>query len=771
MTPPLPHDPAVNSPGRPFRKRLPALLVVALFVVSGSFVASRFTGPSPIDTDIVSLLPESQDDPVVGAAIARANEVAANRVAFLIQGGTAALRQQAMAELSEGLVAAGLFRPSSEDVAAVWAWVFAHRDRLLCAADRSRLQQGQGAALAQEILAQWYSPFSVSNAGLLESDPLLLAPRFMACLAAATGQNSSLGSAAVLSGSITASVFRIDVQEALTGRIAAWQDSWSTQDLSLARAGAVFHASYGAAQARHEMTVIGSITIVVILALYLAVFRSARPPLLAVLLIGCCLVTGLAVTLLVFTKIHVMVMVFAAALIGMVVDYTTYFLLTGVGQPDVDGATRARSIRRPLTVGMATSVGAFASLLAAPIAAFQQIAVFGATGLVAAWLAALILLPLLEGRARGGGWLARNLQLWLDRLLGWTPRREVAWAAVAVTAALAATGWLYGGTLDNVRRLQAPSPQLVAEEQQIRSLTGFSPSTAFFLVRGSSREEATANEQRLIVQLAEASNSQASFAASLLDPTAQQMKADQALLREQLVGPQLAALQGVLGLPSTNPYATLDSLAAKPDAPSLVAALRGQTDFTYWSIVPLSADATLPDQSSADTAASAWSLVDPAERYSGLLKRYRGVATFGLVGAAVATGLVLLLVYRRLNALWIMLPTVLALILTPAIVALAGVPFSFFSAMGLLLVVGAGVDYGIFQWERPAAQGRWTRVGIALAAAMTCVSVGLLGLSSVLPIMSFGVTVALGIVLSLALSPLVRCGGGAPPADAVSREG
>src|SRR3546814_15658129 len=76
--------------------------------------------------------------------------------------------------------------------------------------------------------------------------------------------------------------------------------------------------------------------------------------------------------------------------------------------------------------------------------------------------------------------------------------------------------------------------------------------------------------------------------------------------------------------------------------------------------------------------------------------------------------------------------------------------------MGLFLVVGAGVDYAIFQWEHPKEDGTWTRVGIVLAASMTCISVGLLGLSSVLPVRSFGLTVAIGILLSLISSPLVR---------------
>jgi len=78
--------------------------------------------------------------------------------------------------------------------------------------------------------------------------------------------------------------------------------------------------------------------------------------------------------------------------------------------------------------------------------------------------------------------------------------------------------------------------------------------------------------------------------------------------------------------------------------------------------------------------------------------------------------------------------------------------------MALFLVVGAGVEYSIFQWEHRDYRIPWTRLGVSLAALMTCTSLGLLGFSSIYPVASFGMTVALGIFLSLALSPLITLG-------------
>ncbi|HEX7775986.1 MAG TPA: hypothetical protein VF449_05610, partial [Parvibaculum sp.] len=320
---------------------------------------------------------------------------------------------------------------------------------------------------------------------------------------------------------------------------------------------------------------------------------------------------------------------------------------------------------------------------------------------------------------------------------------------VAAAALVVLAGYGRGGVLDDVRRFQAPSPVLAAEEQHIRVLTGFATSGAFYLVRGASADEAIAHEEALLAALGRAGvEGDVAWAASRLDPSPAERAANAVLLENRLIGPRLPGLLRALGAGNARAYDAAESEA--PSLPDFVASLRGRTGGVFWSIVPV---AGVP---AAPVGGGDWQFVEPAARYSALLEKYRKLATLGLVGAALFTGLMLLAVYRRFSALKIMLPTVIAMLATPAITTLCGLPFSFFSAMGLFLVVGAGVDYAIFQWEHPSEAGRWTRVGIVLAALMTCISVGLLGLSSVLPVKSLGVTVAIGIFLSLVLSPLVR---------------
>jgi predicted exporter len=85
------------------------------------------------------------------------------------------------------------------------------------------------------------------------------------------------------------------------------------------------------------------------------------------------------------------------------------------------------------------------------------------------------------------------------------------------------------------------------------------------------------------------------------------------------------------------------------------------------------------------------------------------------------------------------------------------VPLNLFNWLALMLVIGVGVNYAVFLREgavRAQADLGAVWAGVMLSAATTLLSFGLLGMSEMPALQSFGATLALGIAVSVLLAPL-----------------
>ena len=93
------------------------------------------------------------------------------------------------------------------------------------------------------------------------------------------------------------------------------------------------------------------------------------------------------------------------------------------------------------------------------------------------------------------------------------------------------------------------------------------------------------------------------------------------------------------------------------------------------------------------------------------------------------------------------------------LLGLFGQPLQLFNVLALMLLLGMGIDYGIFLIEHRGDASAW--LAVCVGAASTWLSFGLLGLSQTPALRAFGLTLLFGIGLVWLISPLFR----PPPHD------
>lgn len=525
-----------------------------------------------------------------------------------------------------------------------------------------------------------------------------------------------------------------------------------------------------------RISVLSSVGIVLLFLLLLGRLRYLA---LGLLPLAAAFVTGTAACLLLNGRIHAMTFAFGSALVGVCIDYPIHLFTH-----HVDGALSAptdrRELRRALGLGCLTTVVGLSGMGFAGLPGIREVALFGATGVLAALAVTLWVLP---------AWLPApapraprmRAVAFATGLLGGLGRRRVASAIVVVGVAVAAVAG--AGRLrfrDDPQALTSTSPSLRAEDQRVRerafgAALGGGGQLAI-AAPGDSREQAMAHNDALALVLHAARedgllDGYRSLHGLLWSETLQRRNLAQvtAHLDTDAVASALQA-EGFVAAgfapffdkhaPGAAPAEPLAS-EGLPDAiergliapwfiqratgPAVLTPLSGVRD---WDALQRRV-ASLPGARLVDVARARTSA------YADFRRRTLALTALGLV----AVLLVMAVRYRdprRTAAAF--LPAGLAATGCLGLLGLLGVQVNLMHIMGLLLVLSMGADYGVFLVEHGGDDGDRgpTYLAICMACVSTSLSFGLLSLSTVPALRSVGQSVAIGVVLALVLAPAIR---------------
>lgn len=770
--------------------RLRALLWLLLAIGVAVICAIQFSGRIPLQTNLLTLLPSTEHNPVAEQAVGKLADDAGNRAIFLIGHDDSEIAGLAARNFAAQLRKNKIFRQVIVNIPALdpkqlTGIYLQHRFNLLADADRHTLANGKF-NLEDRLQHKLYAPFRFGLTLPPSEDPFGLTDAWLAGLPLNSlklepengllvthGANKTW---VFVSAELTGSAYDNDVQHKVA-------DSVSRAEISLhkdqpkaevLRTGTVFYAGAARSSAESEVDRIGAGSLMGMMLLLYLVFRSLRPLALGLLSVTFGIAAAVAATVLAYGEMHLITLVFGASLIGEAIDYAIQYFAAHLGAGiKWEPMAGLRRIAPGLVVALATSLLGYGALMFAPFPALAQIALFALVGLSAAWLSVFLLLPFLLTRPN-----LRNPDAAVavpQRLLMWWQAhmsQRACFGLAGLLLILAVPGWLQLHGNDDVHLLVARSPTLLAQEEKIRELAGLGNSSQFLLVEGATPDAVLANEEKLVAPLArlvKQGDITGYQSLSAFVPSAARQAENHALwqknvfddvsalqtlfarvgLRDEIADQQIAAFKASAG----NSLKLEEWLKTKIATPFHHLWL-GRTEHGYASIVLPQGVRSSARLNEVVADLPGVTLVDKAGSVTRLFRDYRQWGALWILGTLCLVFGVLCVRYKWRQATIVLAPTLLAMTLALGIFGYLGTPLTLFNLMGLMLVLGVGVNYAIFLREG-GVHAAATLAGVLLSAGTTLLSFGLLAFSSMPALSSFGLTLLIGVGIAVLLAPMV----------------
>ena len=410
-----------------------------------------------------------------------------------------------------------------------------------------------------------------------------------------------------------------------------------------------------------------------------------------------------------------------------------------------------------------STAAAYCTLALTPLPGLRQMAVLAACGVVGTLFTVLTVLPRLErwvpkDQTRLMRMLAQALPL-LPRLDASALRRPAVLFGLAIFAAALLFGLSRMHFDAGIRDLQGAPPKLLESQLAVsRALALPSPAQAFVL-QGPTLSETLEHEEALLsaMEAIPELKSLTPSGLSMLLPSDAKQDADRDLVAAATAAaaPRLLELLGASPKGPDAQRIALNDLGSTPwrelthrfvltNQPG-----RAVTVLMLAGVEPKH----LPFLAKAAEAVPGAYFVDITRGMSEGLSLYRDLILMVLAAGIVLLWALLTLRFGRES--WrAVLPSALGILAALAVFGWTGTPVTIFTALGLVLVLGLGVDYGIFLTGSPS-DGR-TSAAVLFSGVTTLLSFGLLVFSATPALRAFGITVLVGQSIVWAATPLLR---------------
>ena len=518
--------------------------------------------------------------------------------------------------------------------------------------------------------------------------------------------------------------------------------------------GAALFTADAQQKAETESSVMSVLGISLTLMLLLFVFRTWRIVWLFLpILVG--MLSGLCGVILGFGQVHILTIVIGTSLVGVLIDFPLHWLASSLFASNWQGTQAMRSLRFTFLMSLLITFVGYALLGFTHLPILKQTALFSMVALVGAMLTTMFILPNLfqhwQVKPPSMCWI--KVRSVLDRFFSQPFHKiMILFLVLFSVAGIYQTQWK-----DDIRQWVVLPDKMLKEAQQIAQLTRGNLSSQYLLVIAPDDEKLLRKENKLTEQLSQQGIAFQALSQWVMSKEQQQVWAEK--LTE--LPPESYAVMAQIGVSNSEIGQAVRQLKTAKTV-SLKEALQTQIGQGWQgfylgklegnqvaSLVRVNLKAGQSAEQFANGKDIFWQ--DKRAHLNVSFEHTRNQAAWLKLLSFVLAGILLWRFWGVKRGVMMLLPALLAIVMTIAVFGWLGLSIGLFSLFGLLLVSAIGVDYTAYMQtaQEPLSN---KRIAVLLTAFTTLISFMLLGISSTPAVAMFGLTVSIGVLFSVAIT-------------------
>ncbi|MDG2961318.1 hypothetical protein P7L91_10775 [Bisgaard Taxon 10/6] len=525
------------------------------------------------------------------------------------------------------------------------------------------------------------------------------------------------------------------------------------QQVQLLVTGTALFAAEAKQQAERESLWMSLLGVSLTLLLLFGVFRTFRVLWLFLpILLG--MAAGVAVTVSVFGHIHILTLVVGTSLIGVLIDFPLHWLSSSLFTEQWRAEHAMRGLKRTFLLSLSVTLLGYGLLWFTFLPVLKQTALFSAVALLCTVSVTLSFLPRRFQSYSGSDCRPPKFKP-CRKLSVWTKSAVVFCVVFFVGVGLYRSQWR-----DDMRQWIAIPQVKLSETKRIAQLTGMDLSSQYLLLTAADNEQLLMLDQRISEQLnrLQAQHKLAGFSSLSQWMMPEAAQRDLTMRLQRLTAQDFMPLVD-LGVPLSSLQQAVSALVHLSTI-SLTQGLntdlgKARRNLYLGEIAPHCQASIirihgLQDPQAviqlADQKQVFWQ--DKTAQLNRAFEDTRNQAAWLKVISFAVAGLLLCRFFGVLKTAKMLLIPGFAILTTVGILGWLQIPVSLFAMFGLLLVSAIGIDYTAYmQTAEESLVSK--RIAVILAALTTLISFVLLSLSATPAVAAFGLSVSLGVALSL----------------------